>query len=155
MEVNHTLSWLFEKYQENPNAIVDISESFTQNTPKGPHDIHSMGKYLIEKGFVKNHRFLNDGGFSCTITTLGIVQVSNVLNDIQYMILEAVIDGKKSSVMEILEVEPEHYKRAHDYTTYLKRAGIIECIFHSHDVLATPTFYGREWYQDNKRAYAN
>ncbi|MCW3077884.1 MAG: hypothetical protein JWO32_2493 [Bacteroidetes bacterium] len=155
MEVNPTLSWLFEKYQQNPNEIWDISESFNPLLQNAPHNIHALGTYLVTKGFVKNPTFLNTGGFTCTITTLGIVQISNVLNDVKYMILEAAIEKEKSSVMEILEVEPEHIKRAHDYTNYLKRAGIIECIFHNNDVLATPTFYGREWYHANKRAFAN
>lgn len=155
MEVNTTLTWLFERYQENPSANWDISESFNPKANQETHNIHALGTYLVQKGFVRNHLFLDNGGFTCSITTHGIIQVSNVLNDVKYMILEAVIEKDKSSIMEILEVDPEHYMRAHDYTSYLKRAGIIECIFHKDDVLATPTFYGREWYHANKRAYAN
>lgn len=155
MDVNPTLTWLFERYQENPNASWNISECFNSDNTSSTLDLHSLGKHLIKKGFVKNYTLLEDGGFTCTITTLGIVQVSNILNEVKYKILEATIDGDKKSVMEILEVEPEHYTRAQDYTNYLKRTGIIECIFHKDDVLATPTFYGREWYNANKRAFAN
>lgn len=155
MEINCTLSWLFEKYQQNPNANWDISESFCAEGRQSSTNIHELGAYLVKKGFVRNYTFLKDGGFTCCITTHGIVQISNVLNDVKYMILEAAIEQDKSSIREILDVDPEHMMRAHDYTTYLKRAGIIECIFHKDDVLATPTFYGREWYQANKRAYAN
>ncbi|MGZ3920109.1 MAG: hypothetical protein ACXVC7_07460 [Bacteroidia bacterium] len=155
MEVNSTLTWLFERYQENPNVSWNISECFNSNAASCTHNIHTIGKHLVQKGFVKNYTLLEDGGFTCTITTLGIVQVSNILNEVQYKILEATIERDKKSVMEILEVDPEHYTRAQDYTNYLKRTGIIECIFHKDDVLATPTFYGREWYSANKRAFAN
>lgn len=150
MEINHTLTWLFERYKENPNASWDIA-----NMNDHSQNVHELGEYLVRKGFVRNHTVLENGGFSCSITTLGITQVSNVLNDVKYTILEAVIENDQRSVMEILSVQPEHVKLAHDYTNYLKRAGIIECIFHKDDVFATPTFYGREWYQANKRPYAN
>jgi hypothetical protein len=155
MDVSTTLSWLFEKYQENPNTSWDISESLDHPQHAGAPNFHAVGNYLVKKGFVRNYQHLENGGFTCSITTLGITQVSNILNDVKYAILEGVIDQDKKSVMEILSVEPAHYKRAHDYTNYLKRAGIIECIFHKDDVLATPTFYGREWYQANKKPYAN
>jgi len=153
MDINLTLTWLFDRYQENPDANWNISECFTSHTASP--DIHTLGRHLVKKGFVKNYTILENGGFTCTITTLGIVQVSNILHEVQYKILEATIEGDKKSVMEILEVDPEHYTRAQDYTNYLKRTGIIECMFHKNDVLATPTFYGREWYNANKRTYAN
>jgi hypothetical protein len=151
MDISTTLSWLFERYQEDPNTEWDISECTTNPVSH----VHSLGAYLAQKGYVRSYTFLDNGGFTCSITTLGISQISNVLNDVKYTILEAVIEQDKRSVMEILSVDPQHVKRAHDYTNYLKRAGIIECIFHKDDVLATPTFYGREWYHANKHAYAN
>ncbi|MBA3663099.1 MAG: hypothetical protein H0W61_02685 [Bacteroidetes bacterium] len=155
MEVNPTLTWLFEKYQENPNASWDISECFNSEISHPSHHIHALGNYLVQKGFVRNPTHLDTGGFTCSITTHGIVQVSDVLNEVKYLILEAAIEQDRFSVMDILDVDPNHLKRAHDYTNYLKRTGIIECIFHKDDILATPTFYGREWYNANKRTYAN
>jgi hypothetical protein len=86
---------------------------------------------------------------------LGICQVSNVFSHVKFQILEASIERNKRSIMEILGIEPGHFKKVHDYATYLKRLGIIECIFHHNDVLAEPTFFGREWYQENKLNFVN
>jgi hypothetical protein len=157
MELNtthKTLNWLLEKYLENPNAVCDITESMEAESANDVKQIHELGSYLAKKGFVKNHQALMNG-FICSITTLGISQVSNVFTDVKYKILEASIEQQKRSIMEILGIEPGHFKKVHDYATYLKRLGIIECIFHPHDVFAEPTFYGREWYHENKLKFVN
>jgi hypothetical protein len=145
-----TLNWLFEKYQENPNGVWDISHCINMNSELEVNQVHHLGKHLATKGYVK-HQQEHENGFTCAITTLGIIQVSNVLNEVKYKILHASIEEQKSSVMEILEVDPFHFKKAYDYATYLKRMGIIECIFANNDVFAKPTFYGREWYEANKQ----
>lgn len=154
VKITHkTLNWLLEKYFEDPNALWDISQSL-EDIELEPDQIHELGNYLVNKGFVKNPQFLVNG-FICSITTLGINQVSNVFMDIKYKILAGSIEGKKRSLMDILGIEPGHVKRVYDYATYLKRLGIIECIFHPNDVFAEPTFYGREWYEENKLKFIN
>jgi hypothetical protein len=148
----NTLNWLLEKYLENPNAVWDITD--TMNDDDSMEEMYEVRDHLIKNGYIRHQQALEDG-FRCTITTLGIIQVSDVLNRAKFRILEASIEQKKSSIMEILEVDPDHYKKAHDYATYLKRMGIIECIFHPNDIFARPTFYGREWYQANKSREIN
>ena len=152
--VDDALSWLFERYLENPNGSWNISESMESESGSDLEHIHNLGKFLSEKGFVKNHSFVKEG-FTCTITTLGISRVSDGLSEVKYKILEASIEQKKSSIMEILGIQPGHYQRVLDYATYLKRLGIIECIFHQHDVYAEPTYFGREWYEANRPRLVN
>jgi hypothetical protein len=150
----NTLNWLFEKYHQDPNATWNIAESLDKDSTATLRDIHELGGFLVKKGYVKQHMVLTDG-FTCSITTLGINQVSDMFSFIKFKILEASIERNKRSVMEILGIEPGHFKKVHDYATYLKRLGIIECIFRHDDVLAEPTFFGREWYNENKFNFAN
>jgi hypothetical protein len=152
-KIDNTLNWLFEKYMEDPSGSWDISKS-AEHSFNDVQSIHQVGKYLTQKGFVKNQEFLEDG-FMCTITTLGISKISNALSEVKYKILQASIEENKRSVMEILEINPEHFKRGHDFATYLKRIGIIECIFLQNDIFAEPTFYGKEWYEANKPRLIN
>jgi hypothetical protein len=153
-KVNDTLNWLFEKYLENPNGTWEVIPA-THNglTTEIAHE-HEFGKYLARKGFIK-HYHETKNGFTCAITMLGINQVSNEFTDVKYKILEASIEHKKTSIMEILGIEPGHFRRGHDYATHLKRLGIIECIFHTDDIFAEPTFFGKEWYELNKIRVAN
>jgi hypothetical protein len=156
MEVNktlNTLNWLFERYHDDPNATWNIAYGINEEVT-AVEEIHELGNHLVKKGYVKNHETLKDG-FSCSITTLGINQVSNVFSHVKFQILEASIKHNKRSIAEILGIEPHHSKKVHDYATYLKRLGIIECIFHKDDVLAEPTFFGREWYEENKLNFIN
>jgi hypothetical protein len=150
--IDITLAWLFEKYLENPNALWDIRQ--VSENGSDIRQIHSLGNYLAKKGYVKNHEAFEDG-FTCTITTLGMSRVSDGLSEVKYKILHASIEQKKKSIMEILNVSPEHYQKVHDYATYLNRLGIIECIFFSHDVYAEPTYFGREWYEANRLRLIN
>jgi hypothetical protein len=148
MEANNTLNWLFAKYLENPNAvwnIIECHEAFTT-----VEKIHEHGIYLVKKGFVKKGE-CHDEGFNCSITTLGILQVSTVLNDVKYQILEASVENQKTSIVEILQAHPSHFRKVQDYALYLKQLGIIECIFQHNDVLAKPTLFGKEWYYANKQ----
>ncbi len=157
MEVNTThkaLNWLLAKYFEDPNALWDISKSLDEEDIQDIDQVHELGNYLVKKGFVKDPQFLVDG-FICSITTLGINQVSNVFTQVKYQVLAASIEEKKRSLMDILGIEPGHFKKVQDYATYLKRIGIIECIFYTNDVFAEPTFYGREWYEENKLKFIN
>lgn len=150
VKITHkALNWLLEKYFEDPNALWDISESLRDEEGTDAELVHELGIYLVKKGYVRNPQFLVEG-FSCTITVLGINQVSNIFTHVKYQVLAASIEEKKRSLMDILGIEPGHFKKVQDYATYLKRLGIIECIFHSNDVYAEPTFYGREWYNENK-----
>lgn len=151
--VHSSLRWLFEKYLENPNGIWNISNCIEQGNAHLEH-IHAVGKAMAGKGYVKNIQYLEDGCY-CAITTLGIMQVSNELSEVKYKILEASIEEEKISIMEILNVEHYHFKRVQDYALYLKQTGIIECIFNQDDVLARPTFFGKEWYQANKSSCFN
>jgi hypothetical protein len=150
--IDITLAWLFEKYLENPNALWDITEVAEPGTDT--KQIHALGSYLAKKGFIRNHEATKTG-FTCTITTLGMSRVSDGLSEVKYKILHASIEQKKKSIMEILNVSPEHYQKVHDYATYLKKLGIIECIFFSHDVYAEPTYFGREWYEANRLRLIN
>ncbi len=150
--IDTTLSWLFEKYLENPNAIWNISQA--AGSENNIDHLHNLGRFLAKKGYVKNHGF-HDDGFTCSITTLGISKVSDGLSEVKLRVLEASIEQKKRSMMEILDVAPDHYQKVHDYASYLKRLGIIECIFFSHDVYAEPTYFGREWYEANRPRLMN
>lgn len=157
MELNlthKTLNWLLERYLQDPNQMCDIAGSFEADNAANIGHVHELGHYLVRKGFVKNHSVSNTG-FTCSITTLGINQVSNVFTHVKYKILEASIEQKKRSLVEILGIERAHFRKVHDFATYLKRMGFIECIFHADDVFAEPTFVGREWYQENKIKFAN
>jgi hypothetical protein len=153
-KVNDTLGWLFEKYLENPNGTWEINPDTHPNLHAETIPMKELGKYVARKGFIKNH-LETRSGFSGTITTLGITQVSNEFSNVKYKILEASIEHKKNSIMEILGIEPGHFRRGHDYATYLKRLGIIECIFRADDIFAEPTSFGREWYELNKIRVAN
>ena len=152
-KVHDTLNWLLAKYLEDPNQASNISNC-TQNQCNDLQQIHELGQHLAEKGYVKLHEFTEEG-FTCLITMLGINQVSDIFNHVKYQILEGAIERNNRSVMEILGIGPDHFKRVHDYATYLKRLGIIECIFHNNDVHAEPTFYGREWYEQNKPRFVS
>jgi hypothetical protein len=157
MELNtthKTLNWLLERYLQNPNELCDISESLDADETLTVSYVHELGNYLVKKGFVKNHTATRKG-FTCSITTLGINQVSNVFIQIKYKILEASIEQRKKSLVEILGIDPTHYRKVHDFATYLKRLGFIECIFHTDDVFAEATFAGREWYHENKLKFAD
>ena len=151
--VDTTLTWLFERYLEDPNSNWDISEADNGHSLNIDH-LHDLGKYMVKKGYVKNPSY-HESGFTCTITTLGITRVSDGLNDIKYRILQASIEEKKKSMMEMLGAEPSHFQKIRDYAAYLKRIGIIECIFFSHDVYAEPTYFGREWYEANRLRLVN
>jgi hypothetical protein len=151
-KIDNTLSWLFEKYLEDPSCTWDITHSAGEENDI--HAIHELGRFLTSKGYVKNQEF-HEAGFFCTITTLGISKVSNTLSEVRYKILEASIENNQRSVMEILDINPGHYKRGLDYATYLKRTGVIECIIRNNDILAEPTFYGKEWYEANKPRLIN
>ncbi len=153
-KVDITLSWLFEKYLENPNNSWDISSAHPEESNTGIEYLHSLGTYLVKKGLVKNPGY-HESGFTCIITTLGISQVSDGLNDVKYRILQASIEEKKKSMMDILQAKPSHFQKIRDYASYLKRLGIIECIFFSHDVYAEPTYFGREWYEANRPRLVN
>jgi hypothetical protein len=152
--IDSTLAWLFERYLENPEGIWNLADhpSHTENPDVG--HLHNLGRYLVKKGFVKNHEFV-DMGFTCAITTLGISRVSDGLDEVKLKILQASIENKTRSMVEILKVEPSHFRKVLDYATYLKRLGFIECIFHSHDVYAEPTYFGREWYEANRIRLVN
>ena len=143
------LNWLLEKYFEDPNASWDIAHCVRDQEGMDMETVHELGNHLVKKGFVKNPQYLLSG-FICTITVLGINQVSTIFTQVKYQVLAASIEDKKRSLMDILGIEPGQFRKVHDYATYLKRLGIIECIFHKDDVFAEPTFYGREWYQQNK-----
>lgn len=151
--VDTTLTWLFERYLEDPNGTWDIS-GVPSTDSRSTDFLHDLGKYMVQKGYVKNP-VSHESGFSCTITTLGITRVSDGLNDIKYRILQASIEEKKKSMMEMLDAEPSHFQKIRDYAAYLKRIGIIECIFFSHDVYAEPTYFGREWYEANRLRLVN
>ena len=47
------LQHLFEGYQENPTGIFDVTEIIQQNG----QNFYEFGKYLVERGLVKNHRY--------------------------------------------------------------------------------------------------
>ena len=147
-KVNQTLTYLFEKYLEDPNGTWQVENK------EANRSMNELGKYLARKGYIREFRETQDG-FRCAITMLGIDRVSNEFNHVQFRILEASIEHKKLSVMEILGIEPGHFKRGYDYATFLKRRGIIECIFGTHDIIAKPTFFGHEWYQTNKLNFVN
>lgn len=149
--IHHCLRWLFKKYLENPNTNWNIFECNDQDHYE---NVPYAAKIMADKGFIKNV-VMNECGFFCSITTLGILQVSNELSEIKYKILEGSIEENKLSVMEILKADPYHFKRIQDYALYLKQIGIIECIFHENDVLAKPTFFGKEWYEANKAKCVN
>jgi hypothetical protein len=153
-EIDNTLNWLFEKYLEDPNGTWDIAQCPENENSSETDRLHHIGRFLANKGYVKNHSFLEQG-FTCTITTVGISKVSDGLNEVKYKILSASIEEKKRSIMEILDIKPGHFQRVYDYATYLKRIGIIECIFHAHDVYAEPTYFGREWYEANRPRLVN
>lgn len=151
--VDTTLSWLFERYLEDPNESWDIAKVGTDDRPT-IDQLHNLGKHMVSKGYVKNPCY-HESGFTCTITTLGITRVSDGLSEIKYRILQASIEEKKKSMMEMLGAEPSHFQKIRDYAAYLKRIGIIECIFFSHDVYAEPTYFGREWYEANRLRLIN
>lgn len=147
-KVNDTLNYLFEKYLQDPNGTWEITNNEALEATQ------ELGRYLARKGYIRQHRETLRG-FKAAITILGINKVSNEFNKVQFRILEASIEHKKNSVMEILDIAPGHFKRGLDYATHLKRLGIIECIFGTEDIFAEPTFYGREWYQMNKLSFVN
>lgn len=150
-QAHDTLRWLFTKYLENPEGQWNILSCMEEG---GAAEAQRLGSFLVRKGYVRDHA-ASDNGFFCTITMLGINQVSDEFSDVKFRILEASIEHKKNSLTEILAAEPGHFKRVKDYATYLKRLGIIECIFHHNDVFAEPTFFGREWYNENKPRFVN
>jgi hypothetical protein len=150
--IDHTLAWLMDKYLEDPNAVWDISVLFENE--QDLDGVHDLGRYLVKKGYVKKHE-VSEKGFSCAITTLGMSRVSDGLSDVKYRILHASIHEKKRSIMEILNISPEHYQKVYDYASYLKKLGMIECIFFSHDVYAEPTYFGKEWYEANRFRLVN
>jgi hypothetical protein len=152
--VDTTLTWLFERYLEDPNGAWDIKDVSFGDEARNIDELHNLGKHLIRKGLVKNPGY-HEGGFTCTITTLGISRVSDGLSEVKYRILQASIEEKKKSMMEMLDAEPSHFQKIRDYAAYLKRLGIIECIFFSHDVYAEPTYFGREWYEANRLRLIN
>jgi hypothetical protein len=146
------LSWLFEKYLEDPNSVWDLANYEANECIDLPR-MHEIGQYLSEKGFVKHPTF-TESGFVSAITVLGISQITNILHDIKFRVLEGIIERQTHSIMEILCIDPAHLKRGFDYATWMKRLGMIECIFHATDVYARPTFYGREWFEQQKSSSA-
>jgi hypothetical protein len=152
--VDNALAWLFEKYLENPEETWNLVEHPSYIESEDVQHLHDLGRYLARKGYVKNHEFI-DKGFTCTITTLGMGRVSDGLSEVKFKILQASIENNKRSIMEILQVQPSHFRKVLDYAMYLKRLGFIECIFHSHDVYAEPTYFGREWYEANRIRLVN
>src|SRR5687767_8522228 len=94
--VDTALTWLFERYLEDPNGSWDISRvPSSEEAPTIDH-LHSLGKYMVKKGLVKNPGY-HESGFTCTITTLGISRVSDGLSEVKYRILQASIEEKKKS----------------------------------------------------------
>jgi hypothetical protein len=151
MDVQDTtpvLSWLFEKYLEDPHANWDLSECSFNECLDLPR-LHEIGQFLSEKGFVREPIF-TEGGFTCAITLLGISQISDILHGIKYRILEGIIERGVHSIVDILQIDRTHIKRGFDYATWMKRLGMIECIFHTTDIYARPTFYGKEWFAQQK-----
>jgi hypothetical protein len=152
--IDTALAWLFEKYLENPEGKWNVVDNADLAASLDVAQVHTLGRFLVKKGYVKNPEYI-DMGFTCTITTLGISRVSDGLSDVKLKILQASIEDKKRSMMEILQVDPGHLRRVYDYAAYLKRMGIIECIFHQNDVYAEPTYFGREWYEANRLRLVN
>ncbi|MCE3229624.1 MAG: hypothetical protein K0S32_4175 [Bacteroidetes bacterium] len=152
MEIHNTLNWLFERYLEDPVKSWDIT--LCNNKEENDRDkTHAFGKHLTRKGYVKNVHYTKTG-FECCITTLGILQVSNLLDELKYKILEAYSEDQKNSAVEILDIESKHFQRVLDTTSYLKRMGLIECIIKENDVLIKPTSFGEEWYKNNRKVFA-
>lgn len=147
-----TLEWLLSNYLENPESTSNISECLGDQGISDIRQIHELGALLVSKGLVKDHHFSFDG-FLCRITTLGISQVENFFSELRFRVLQGSIRDQKKSMVDILSAEPGHFRKVQDFATYLKKTGMIECVFGTTDVLAVPTSSGKTWYEEWKGHY--
>jgi hypothetical protein len=142
------LKWLLEAYNENPNGLYDITDivlahGFTKQ------DVQEIGKMLVSERLVQNQQFRPHGEFVCQISIHGIDLVSNEIQQAKYKLLEGAIQRAEFSALEILELEPKHFQKAHAFSKYFQDQGLIECVFMADDIHIKPTMYGRSWFEDN------
>lgn len=147
-----TLEWLLSQYLTNPESKSDISECLSKEGLSDIQQIHEFGALLVSRGLVKDHCFMPTG-FSCLITVLGISQIEHFFSDLGFKILQSSLRDQKKSLVEILAAKPGHFKKVTDVATYLKKTGMIECVFFPSDVLAVPTSSGRSWYEARKEHF--
>jgi len=147
-----TLEWLLSQYLENPEGTFDICEALAEAGISDIRQIHELGAVLVSKGFVKGHVF-GPAGFSCRITTLGISQVENFFSELRFQVLQGSIRDQKKSLVDILSAKPGHFTKVQDFAKYLKKTGMIECVFFPADVMAVPTSSGKSWYEGRRAQF--
>jgi hypothetical protein len=106
-----TLSYLLNKYLENPEATHDISECLADDGISDIRQIHELGGALVRRGLVKEYRF-SPAGFLCRITTLGIIQVESFLSELRFSGLQGSYSDQQDSRVDLISPRPGHFRQA-------------------------------------------
>ena len=141
------LEFLFEGYKNNPTEVYDISVI----TKKHHVDAHEYGRFLLERGLIKNQMFLSDS-FMCGITIGGIDLIDpNYLSESTSKIVSTLGElGGWKSVMKILDFEPKDFQRAFDLVKFLEIKGLVDYQYQFNDIQIKLTLVGNDFYEKNR-----
>ena len=151
----HVLNWLYEQYKLNPTATWDIAVKLKEYELTAPQEIIDLGFLLKKNGLVKDNSGTRGNTFFATISLRGIKSISSDLDSMEYhLLMELIQEGKDQlSLMEHFNFEPEQFQRAHDFASYMKNRGLLECTFHHSDVIVRINLQGREYYENNQARF--
>lgn len=145
---SEVLKHLFEGYLKNPTGIFDVTEVIEKNG----QNQHEFGKYLVEKGLVKNHQY-RPTEFVCQISIDGIKEIApEFLEEKKNTIISTLgITGGSGGIIEILDLEPKYFQIGFDIAKYLEGTGLIEEGNYQHnEIYIGLSLEGKEYYETNK-----
>ena len=93
------LKHLFDAYEQNPSAIYDVTEVIRVEE----QDPYEFGKYLVHRGWVKNHQY-RATTFVCQISLDGINEIAPeyLEQKTETVISTSGTNGGPGSIMNIL-----------------------------------------------------
>jgi hypothetical protein len=142
------LTYLFECYEKD-----DSLYSITEIAQKHNIDQHELGKYLVERGLVKNQQY-RPTAFICQITLDGIEEINpGYVREKMDEVIQALGEsGSRGEVMEILGYEPKDYQKAFDLVKYMEARSLLKATqyFGGGSIVTELSLDGREYYEKNK-----
>ena len=142
-----TLTYLFEEYEKNPNAIYSIK----QIAEKHKIDQHELGELLLESGWIRNQQ-LQPTDFICQITLEGIEEVDpDYVQDKVNQIVQTLGELGRSDIVEILGYKPENYQKAMDLAKLLETKNLIQdtqYFFPGNNIITELSLWGRKYVEE-------
>lgn len=146
-----TLIYLFDKYINEPEIIThDIKEI----TDSHAESFRKVGLFLLNRGLVKNPQF-TPTGFLCTISMLGIKEVKPqyIIEHTKTIITTIGKVGGEHSVMNVLKLPKNEWRKAKDLAFYLEVLGYLIVNYTTFDAFASLTLFGEVRYEQNENKH--